>query len=133
MIVQRTLVVPNQTCLELEQLWAAEAPREICGFFLGASTLGHVLVERFIAVRNAQAAPDSFAISDSEMRRVEHLSRSTKSAIVALFHGHPSGQTALSPRDEESFRSSPWPWVIVCRSARSSSGDLEFHLFDQKT
>jgi proteasome lid subunit RPN8/RPN11 len=97
---------------------------EACGFLLGAveGVAGEVVVGR-------ESAPErgSFAIPDHELRRVAAYAEDRGLRILALFHSHPSGSTALSSGDRAALRYSAWPWVIVTRHTGESTALLTIY------
>jgi proteasome lid subunit RPN8/RPN11 len=91
----------------------AAAPRECCGFLLGASRGGRHVARRVVATSNPVAAPGGFAIPDHELRRVRRVAADAGLDILAVYHSHPSGSLELSERDREALAHSEWPWIVV--------------------
>ena len=65
-----------------------------------------------------------FSVPDHEVRRVAEGARLRDLHIVALFHSHPSGATALSDSDAAALRYSEWPWIVATRPPGESQIQL---------
>lgn len=76
---------------------------------------------------NTATAPGGFSIPDCELLRVERLAAQSGQRIIALFHSHPGGSTALSESDCAALAHCRWPWLVIAEAA--AGHDVVFELY----
>lgn len=91
----------------------SEPDREVVGFLLGIDGMAVDAVGVENALNADGAALDAFAVRDEDLRAVRAHAVRRKLSVLAMYHSHPNGRIALSPRDAESLRHSDVPWLIA--------------------
>jgi proteasome lid subunit RPN8/RPN11 len=98
-----------------------EAPRECCGFLVGAR--GRV---RFaLAMENVDPRPASrYRIDNRQHIEARRWLRQLRPRleIVGVYHSHPSGNVRPSPADRQEALYSEWLYAIVCPGTRDEVG-----------
>ncbi len=97
---------------------AAEAawPREACGLLLGRTMGRPVVVEvtRAAPSENVAADPErSFEVAPALFARLAADPASGGARLVGLYHSHPDGPAAPSPRDRAAAWQDGWIWLIT--------------------
>lgn len=88
----------------------AHAPLEACGLLAGAKGR----VARVFPVKNAAASAVRFRMDPEEQLRAFAQIESAGQELLAIFHSHPSGDSAPSPTD---IREAAYPVVQIIWSS----------------
>jgi proteasome lid subunit RPN8/RPN11 len=112
---------------QLRRVLDQSYPRECCGLLLGNINGNRVCVTTIVSVRNTATSVGAFSIPDHEIRRARLVSSQRREAIVAVFHSHPHGVTALSDADRRTFEFSEWPWIVITEGETADDIDLGYH------
>jgi proteasome lid subunit RPN8/RPN11 len=94
-----------------------EAPKECCGFLIGAGDR----VDLAVPMANIDPHPQTgFRIDPSEHIAVRRVLRQVlpDATIVGVYHSHPSGPAAPSPRDLAEAHYPEWSFLICGRKGR---------------
>ena len=94
-----------------------EAPKECCGFLIGTGDR----VDLAVPMINVDPRPHTgFQIDPSEHIAVRRVIRQVlpDAGIVGVYHSHPSGPAAPSPRDIAESHYPDWIFLICGRAGR---------------
>jgi proteasome lid subunit RPN8/RPN11 len=113
----------------LEQMLSvarAAAPQECCGLLGGSDGV----ISAVLAAPNALASPTAFEIAPQQLFRIFRAMRAAGLEHLGIYHSHPAGESAPSPRDIERAFYPGAAYFIVSPAAQAKSAVRAFRIRD---
>ncbi len=101
------------------------APQEACGLLAGVGET----VSRIYPMTNAKHSPVSYAMDPREQLRVQRAMRADGTALLGIYHSHPTSPAYPSPTDVQ-LAHDPEPMYVVLSLAASPSVVKGFRIHD---
>jgi len=113
----------------LEQMLSAAraaGPQECCGLLGGRDGV----ISAAFPAPNALASPTAFEIAPAELFRIFRAMRAAGLEHLGIYHSHPAGESAPSPRDIEQAFYPGAAHFIVSPAAQTKSAVRAFRIRD---
>lgn len=101
--------ITGRALARIEATARAARPREACGLLVGAD---NAILEA-VPTENLAQEDDRFEIDARAHIALVRRLRGSDRAIIGVFHSHPNGSLALSPRDCQAACYPGWLWLLT--------------------